>query len=315
MIPDVDHRESLLDALSRGVASEGNTELSNRVDNFHSEVARWEGTREVYLDGLADDATALAEELIKHGDHILQPAGGRQPSSTFPWRDTSHDFGKPAEGLPPPRKTKGQSEPWLSVYETILPLPSSYHASVRRQEVMGKFVELEMDFRRAIALRTLEDLRTNIIGAEVIKMAKKKVVGKTLTMRARAMIQTADSEVEKAANLYRRHRQALLALGMPDDDPHIRPLLDVDVQTFEMSTAQEKPGKSTRPTSWLWGNLSFVDTKQDVKTSGGEPAKPESEQDRRYRDFYEDGKLTPATRSFVLMQPQLAACTGSDRRR
>ncbi len=303
------------------MATDGNTELSNRVDNFHSEVARWEGTREVYFDRLADDATALAEELLKQGDQRVDSvAGPRGPSTplgldasaiplaatearsaaakpaftsreNFPWRDMSDDFGKTAEGLPPRRKLKGQSEAWLSVYETFLPLPSSYHALVQRQEAMGKFVELEMDFRRSMALRTLEDLRTNIIGAEVIKMAKKKVVGKTLTTRARAMIQTADTEVEKVANLYRRHRQALLALGMPDNDPHIRPLLDADVQTFEMSTAQEKPGKSTRPTSWLWGNLSFVDTKQDAETS--QPAKTESEQDCRYRDFYEDGTLTP----------------------
>ena len=138
---------------------------------------------------------------------------------------------------------------------------------------MRKFVNLELDFRRAEAVRTLEDLRTNIVATEAIEMAKKKVVGKSLTTCTQARIQTVDGEVTKAANQYRRHHTTLLVLGLSPTDPRMRPLLDADLETFDFSS-QAKPGKSTRPTSWLWDNLSFVD----------------SPVDERERDFYEYGE-------------------------
>ena len=248
------------------------SELAARCSQFHSEVERWNSLRDSYFDGLAEDATTLAEELLK------QEAAGKGLEKVgfppcFPWRDTNQDCGATAKGLPPPRKTAHQSETWTDIYMTALPLPSSYHARVREQEVMRKFVDLELDFRRAEAVRTLEDLRTNIVGTEAIKMSKRKVVGKSLTTRAQARIQTADGEVTKAANQYRRHHTLLLVLGLSPTDPHIRPLLDTDLETFDFSS-EAKPGKSTRPTSWLWDNLSFVDS----------PA------DQRERDFYEEGE-------------------------
>ncbi|KAI0730475.1 hypothetical protein C8Q76DRAFT_613044 [Earliella scabrosa] len=250
--------------------------------HHENEVQRWDSLRDSYFDGLAEDATTLAEELIKH-DAADKGLTKVALPACFPWRDTSKDCGATTKGLPPPRKTTHQSDAWTQIYTTPIPLPSSYHARVRDQDVMRKFVDLELDFRRAEAVRTLEDLRTNIVATEAIKMAKKKVVGKSLTTRAQARIQTADGEVTKAANQYRRHHTALLVLGMSATDPRMRPLLDADLETFDFSS-EAKPGKSTRPTSWLWDNLTFVDS----------PA------DQRERDFYEEAQRVHWFRSKAL---------------
>ena len=265
-------REALLDHLAGGIEPDAKSELAARCSQFHSEMERWDSLRDSYFDGLAEDATTLAEELIKQ-DAADKGLTKVALPACFPWRDTSKDCGATTKGLPPPRKTTHQSDAWTQIYTTPIPLPSSYHARVREQDVMRKFVDLELDFRRAEAVRTLEDLRTNIVATEAIKMAKKKVVGKSLTTRAQARIQTADGEVTKAANQYRRHHTTLLVLGLSPTDPRMRPLLDADLETFDFSS-QAKPGKSTRPTSWLWDNLSFVD----------------SPVDDRERDFYEDGE-------------------------
>lgn len=298
---NVDNRESLLDTLAGGVEPELQSDLATRCNNFHTEVVRWELVRDTYLDTVVDDAIAQVEANVRPLPTSTEASSSSSnatsvpasPSTShlfelpagFPWRDNIKDSGDPAEGLPPVRKSKGQSDAWQAVYDTTMPLPSSYHPLVLAQGVMTKFVELEIDFRKAEALRTLEELRTNIIGVEAIKMSKRKVVGKTQTTRTQARIQTADAEVAKVANHYRRHWLALCALGMPDNDPHLRRLLDWDLQSFDFSP-QQKPGKSMQQTSWLWGNLSFVDTKQEGQHAGMSHA---TEQDQRYREFYEDG--------------------------
>ena len=82
--------------------------------------------------GPAGTAASELGGATSSGPRSSAPSQALPPN--FPWRDTSADFGKTADGLPPARKEKGQSEAWLSVYETNLPMPSSYHELVRPSE-------------------------------------------------------------------------------------------------------------------------------------------------------------------------------------
>lgn len=192
--------------------------------------------------------------------------------STFPRRSVTGDAGSGEHGLPPRRTKQGQCATWQDLLDNPTTLPSSYHPLVLQQATMRHLVNIEMDFRRPEAERALEDLKSAIIVREVLKMQKKKTSGKGMTLRNQSAIGKANEEVRRAANAYRRHWVSLRALGMPQEDPHLRRLVDADLEHFDVSLERDL-GKSTRVASWLWENFSFVD----------------AEQDPRYQAFYEDG--------------------------
>lgn len=194
---------------------------------------------------------------------------------TFPWRSVAEDTGLGTDGLPPPRTPNGQCASWNDTYENTVALPSSYHPLILEQAVMRQLVNVEMDFRRPEAVRALEDVKTGIIAREVFKLQKKKVSGKGMTLRNQKAIGKVNEEIRASANMYRRHWLRLRALGMPQDDPQLRRLVDADLEHFDVSLERDL-GKSKRAASWLWENFSFVD----------------SEQDPRYQTFYNDGTYT-----------------------
>ncbi len=254
-------RDSLLDDIEATTTI--SVALQKRCEEFTQELARWTMLREQYFVPLLNEAVRNAMASMSNN----VPAN-------FPLRNDTDDCGSAEDGLPPERETPDETEVWLGVYNAEVLLPSSYVAVVRSEAVLRDAVELELECRRAEAGRALEDLRTVIIGSEVLKMNKKFTTGKSLTTRAQSKIQTANNEVRKAANLYRRHWVALVVLGMDRNDPVYRRLVKNDVKKFVMSSDTPELGKSRRAESWIWEDVSWVDGPQDD----------------RYKEFYRDGK-------------------------
>lgn len=285
-------RESLLDDME--AASKIDNDLEARCQEFQGELAHWEALREKYLGPLVEQAVCRVKDAASH--RVSSVSERQNVSVTFPLRDEGEDVGSEDSGLPPEREAPDEAQPWLELYNSPVVLPSSYVADVQKQPALREAVELEMECRRAEAGRGLEDLRTAIIGAEVLKMNKKFTTGKSLTTRAQAQIQTANNEVRKAANLYRCNWVLLIALGMDKGDPVYRPLQKKDVVKFVLSSDSAELGKSKRTESWIWENLCFVDGPDES----------------RYQDFYDDGMAslhyigTKRSRSV-----QLVAFTGS----
>ncbi|TFK79239.1 hypothetical protein K466DRAFT_505889, partial [Polyporus arcularius HHB13444] len=257
-------REELLDILDRSDEPEANSDLALRCQQYHTELQRWDTLRETYFTPVVEEACAIVEDAVKNNE-----------AARFA-RDAaliSEDERRGADGLPPPRSSKDQCASWIDVFENSVTLPSSYHSLVLEQALMRQLVNIEMDFRRPEAERVLEDIKTSIIAREVFKLQKKKAPGKGMTLRTQSAIGKVNEQIRAAANMYRRHWVSLRALGMPLEDPHLRRLLDADLEHFDVSLDRDL-GKSQRAVSWLWDNFSFVD----------------SEQDPRYQTFYNDAR-------------------------
>ncbi|KAI1785585.1 hypothetical protein LXA43DRAFT_899423 [Ganoderma leucocontextum] len=259
-------REALLDVLDKD--NRGNLrEVTLRCEEFHAEVDRWQILQETYLAPLVEDASASLQATSIPPD--------------FPFRDVSTDFRdvstslrESTDGLPRRRNGNGKTDSWKEVSEVFVPLPSLYHRAIRDHPSIRRLCALEYDFRQVAADRALGDVRASIISCEVIKMKKHDSHSKKTTERYDRRIMTANAEVANNADHYRRHWSALHVLGMPDSDPQFRRLKDADAVNIDLSTAQNLLGQSKRAVSWIWGDFSFVESKDDT----------------RYQEFYDDAR-------------------------
>lgn len=266
------HRDALLDLIEELEGGEMEDELQEQHNIFHADVKVWQSLH-----------SAVLAPLVEHAVRTVQHNRDVPSLPPFPKRNASRDYGTPEDGLAPPHNAVGQCDSWEDIFAVEISLPSAYSADVINQQCMREAVELEMELRRHEAERVLEDLRSALIACEILQLNKKSTVGKTVKTRIQARIQTANKEVCMLANHYRRHRCALLVLGMPEHDPQLRQLKAEHVKSFSMSS-DAVLGRSKVGELWLWKNFSFVD----------------SEADNHYQAFYDDGEQCAITYSDVV---------------
>lgn len=245
-----------------------------------------EAVREVQTTPAVDEVKQAAEKGRRNaqGERTGTAEVARTAATYSALRDTSGDSGSPRDGLPPARDGKGTPAVWNTIKDTRILLPSSYVDEVRKHSLVSGAAALEFDLRKVETERSLEELRTTIIGGEVLKMNKQESTRKTVTTRIQAKIETANHQIRKAANQYRRSWVLMTVLGLARDNPWLRSLKESDVTKFSISTDTADLGKSKRKESWIWAGLSAADVDD------------QSEEDARYQAFYDDGKGTNGVR-------------------
>ena len=267
--------------------SKKGNDLTERCQTFLTDVSRWRILLDAYLTPLIDDAVrqvTLDTTITGQSSDTLSPE--------FPIRDTSGDGG---QGVARARDTGNQSHSWSDIRDIVLPLPSSYVPEVLSKPSMVEPVTIEQNLRRVAADHALEDLRTALMGVGYLQLDKRSKQRKTHTTRVQAKIQTAQREADKAADEYRRHRVALLALGMDPSDPRYQALTARDVVPFSMTSDRTTVGQSRQRTSWIWEN--FVVTAPE-------------EGDGNFADFHEEGKSFACVNVFLSLTHRCSSsCT------
>ena len=266
--------------------SKKGNDLTERCQTFLTDVSRWRILLDAYLTPLIDDAVrqvTLDTTITGQSSDTLSPE--------FPIRDTSGDGG---QGVARARDTGNQSHSWSDIRDIVLPLPSSYVPEVLSKPSMVEPVTIEQNLRRVAADHALEDLRTALMGVGYLQLDKRSKQRKTHTTRAQAKIQTAQHEADKAADEYRQHRAALLALGMDPSDPRYQVLAARDVVPFSMASDRTTVGQSRQRTSWIWENFVFT--------------VPE-EEDGKFADFHEEGESFACVMFSSLSYHSSSSCT------
>ncbi|PIL28222.1 hypothetical protein GSI_09634 [Ganoderma sinense ZZ0214-1] len=270
-------RQRLLDRLNTESESPKGGDLSERCQTFLTDAARWHVLVDAYLTPLIEDAV---RQLTLRAAATGESLDSRGPD--FPLRDASQDTEDAAQGLPRGRSPRNLTEACLEITDIVLPLPSSYVKDLVELPSMSEPVAIERNLRQAAADHALEDVRTALIGVGYLQVEKKSKQRKTHTTRAQGKIQTAQREADKAAGEYRRHRAALLALGMESSDPRYQMLTPRDVVPFSMTSDRTTVGQSRQRTSWIWENFVF--------------ATPE-EGEGNFTDFHEEARRVHWSRS------------------
>lgn len=266
--------EALLDALEDKTSGEDLDKLEDTCATFLKRLSTWASSYNTNIQPCLEAAAqeVVAEHAASSGEPPLPP--------TFPFREQSTPqpsvkatLARTQLGLPPLRDPSKQSDLWLRLFAIQIPLPSTFDGRVLEKKGVAGLMTWEKWVREGQANDVLKELRTHIITTEVLKFKKLDVTSKASTTRMGERIHRKHSDVESAALDYRCARVALIALGMPDDDPLFRPLRKQDVVKFAMDTSCENLGQSKKEVSWIWEDMSFGDRKNDTK----------------YKEFYDDG--------------------------
>ncbi|THG97971.1 hypothetical protein EW026_g4122 [Hermanssonia centrifuga] len=227
-------------------------EDSTTVDRTTRSLPKRKGKRAVNLVGTTSTPTVLSKFTVAHPPTVPPTV----PSTALKRKRPPEDVGRPA--------TSGKrSEAWQEVNAVLIELPSSHHPTVRDRPAMRGAVMVETELRKNQAQKYLDDLRTHLITSYGLTAKKKEVSGQRRTTRAFGAIRRKWKSVQNSAAAYRRTRIALLALGMPHDDPVYRPLNKEDVKAFTVFTADQRLGDSKTRTSWIWEDLSFINAQGD----------------------------------------------------
>ena len=128
----------------------------------------------------------------------------------------------------------GRSE-WQQVEQIPLYLPSSLDAATRSNVCPPKVAAVEEKLREAQTYEALDDLRRQLRARVFANRFKlKNITGQTANTRARQWQKTIDEKAISFKHIYRRARQALLALRGPGEWSLkvLRELKEEDVRAF-----------------------------------------------------------------------------------
>ncbi|KAI0741135.1 hypothetical protein C8Q76DRAFT_608959 [Earliella scabrosa] len=279
-------RDNLLDAIEDDDQSDESKEkIADARDAFLRRLSVWSTTYNSVIQPALETA---AQEVTN--EHTSAP---QALPSTFPLRahaeprpDITAKTTRAEHGLPPLRVPTSPKKPmWHEIYAIQILLPSAFDARILHKDVVKPIAAWEKRVREGRANDALNELRTNIITSEMLKLKKMDSTGKAASTRMGKKIQRKHGEVESAAEDYRRTWTALLALGVSEDDPLFRPLRKQDVVKFPMTSNRDNIGNSRKAVSWIWEDMSFG----------------EREDDEQYKDFYDDVRRVHWFRSSALV--------------
>ncbi len=140
---------------------------------------------------------------------------------------------------------------------------------------------IERKLQEARAKEALDEVRAQLITSYGVSQAKNSIKGQSLTTRAQGALTRKWKAVNTAADVYRHARNALVALGMPENDNTFRPLRKQDLKAFkmystddELNAVRKALGQGLKAPSWLWERWDFINSSTDPK----------------FRKFFEEGR-------------------------
>ena len=138
------------------------------------------------------------------------------------------------------------------VEEEDLFLPSNLPKSLHNEPWFTRMAQIEKDLRMGQAEDSLSSLRLALKYRDSLRNGRKKLApGNKNSTRAATVLQRATYFVESKAEAYRRAREAMLELGMPEDDKRYPPLLAAQVFVKRTSGPKEL-GEGSFTGSWIW---------------------------------------------------------------
>jgi hypothetical protein len=136
--------------------------------------------------------------------------------------------------------------------EEPLLLPSSFSEACRSRLGLESAAKVEKELRKGQAHDRLDDVRTCIQAYNHhIAMKASDVRSQRHITRARGIVDNLVEDIRKPALQYQRTYEALLKLGLPPDDPILRPLLDSELWA-KNSAMPAKLGDSRKEDPWFW---------------------------------------------------------------
>ncbi len=145
-----------------------------------------------------------------------------------------------------------------------LALPSAYVDQIVQHSAMDAAVKYERMIREGCANDALDDLRLHLTTYATMEDRRKHGSGVRFNTPMDKRMQKKKVAIAAAKARYRQTRATLLVLGMPEDDPKYKPLLDSDCKPFVLVIEEQRLGDSRRKPCWIWSDFSFVMKEDDV---------------------------------------------------
>ncbi|KAI1791116.1 hypothetical protein LXA43DRAFT_872705, partial [Ganoderma leucocontextum] len=137
-------------------------------------------------------------------------------------------------------------------------LPSAYHRLVREHVSLKTAVQTEQKLREGLAAEALDKLRLHLTTHKALELRRRQVSGVINNTNVDRRLTEKRVATDRAKYEYRKNRYLLRVLGMSDDHPKFKPLLDTDCFAFAITAAEFQLGDSHRKPSWIWGDFSYV---------------------------------------------------------
>ena len=128
---------------------------------------------------------------------------------------------------------------------------------------MAQAVRHERLLREGFARDALDDLRMHITTHASLVDRKKQQSGVIWNTGMDNRLARKQQAIDAAATRYRTIRQILIALGMDENDPELRPLEDKDKKAFVIISEEQVLGDSRCKPSWIWGDFLFIGKLKD----------------------------------------------------
>ena len=134
----------------------------------------------------------------------------------------------------------------------VLLLPSVLNCHTHHSLGLQALADTELRLQKGQAFDALDQLRTSIlIWILHFEFKKLEVHGQQQNTRAQQLLKTLRKDIITAADKYRRARDALLRLGMSENDPAFRPLLDSELY-MKNTSKPAKLGDNRKEDPWFW---------------------------------------------------------------
>ncbi|TFK85198.1 hypothetical protein K466DRAFT_495221, partial [Polyporus arcularius HHB13444] len=139
-----------------------------------------------------------------------------------------------------------------------LALPSDYDDKIIQHAAMATATKYERMIREGCANEALDDLRLHLTTFATMEDRRKRGSGVRFNTPMDKRMTKKKMVIAAAKVRYRQIRNTLLVLGMPEDDPNFKPLLDTDCKPFVLVIEEQRLGDSRRKPCWIWSDFSFV---------------------------------------------------------
>lgn len=280
------------------------------ADSLEDRATEWTKTFEEFLKPWIleaagpDPPTAVLETLSACGegddrdvsewsDTPLDVRGRGSPTPVTPVKQKKRD-GAPSTDAPSSKRSRLSreerallslsSESKVQVKKRVMtiriPLPSSLPEQLRGHPSLSLAVDIEMRHRELRADFALNQVRSHLISATGHSSAGPPHPGQTLGTKSQTVVKQKWANVHAHADAYQRARNAMRALGMPENDRRFQPLASKDLVPFVVFTEEEELLQLTAATragqrqeqraqqrvslnkvsSWIWENLQFTMT-------------------------------------------------------
>ncbi|KAH9912048.1 uncharacterized protein BXZ73DRAFT_56636 [Epithele typhae] len=193
--------------------------------------------------------------------------------SNAPQADTCYPMAEEESVAPAPVDTSsiksGSVKRWIKEIEAVsVPLPSSYHSSIRSDPTMKAAVAVERRMREGQARDTLDEYRVLVASQVSWKLiATQKPATRKRTQDVHQKVPLTQ-RVLKEKEYFERYQKLLVRLGMSEDD-QLQRSIDItpeDGEDWAIHQDQRKAGATHKTPSWIWGDVQWIfSIKNDVQ--------------------------------------------------